>query len=174
MKFRPVEVELTKDEPPAYSVGHEVSYRGDPDNIWKINSLDQGVNCWWVRASQNSVTQCFPANVFHQIEQKKRKIETVVAKPIEKPKKPAIEKPKGPDPVAALLAEAENLDQCWEIAGLAGVDLDSMKSKHSHLSNGLQRMSIGNHLRKMWKEGQFDPSGIIWTHEGFKPSSTVA
>lgn len=81
MRSRFPEVPLTQDPPPEYTVGDRVVYRGREDNVWKINSIDQGVNCWWVRASQNSVTQCFPAAVFA-----KPVIEVHRAAPIEQPK----------------------------------------------------------------------------------------
>lgn len=81
MRIKSPEVPLTQDPPPEYTVGDDVAYRGKPDDIWKINAIDQGVNCWWVRASQNSTTQCFPAGVFS-----KRFIEVHRAAPIEQPR----------------------------------------------------------------------------------------
>jgi hypothetical protein len=61
------------------------------------------------------------------------------------------------DPVAMLLSEAADLAACWRIAELAGLNVAEVRSKIGHLSNGLQRMGIGNRLRKL--EG-FDPRRI--------------
>lgn len=165
-----LEFELTDDPEPDYKVGDRVVYRGDEENIWTVNHIERGMKCWWVRASQHSVSQRFPAGVFRSIEIPRKLETTKDKKPIEKHSvKPAVEisKPKAPDRVLDLLSEAENLEQCWQIVALAGVDTQILKQKIGHLSNGLQRMGIGNHLRKMQKEGQFDPTSIIWTQKGF-------
>jgi hypothetical protein len=165
-----VEVELTTDPPPSYNVGDRVMYRDDPDNVWTVLAINQGVSCWWARASQHSVNQSFPAGVFSLDPRKKAKapsplIERVPVKPIEQPKISVEKKP--PDRIADLLAEATDVDQCWTIAKMAGADVESLRTKIGHLSNGLQRMGLGNHLRKMWKSGQFDPTSIHWTSKGF-------
>jgi hypothetical protein len=149
-------MQLTTDEPPVYNVGDSVKYRGIEDNIWKILHIEQGSACWWVRASQNSTNQSFPAGVFEpivKIERPKAKpIETVRAKPVE------MSKPKPFDHIGHLLAETRDMEECYQIARIAGIDLERI----NHLSPALQKMNIGNKLRKMMKDGIFDPASIVW------------
>jgi hypothetical protein len=111
------------------------------------------------------VTQCFPAGSFVKVQ----KIETPTVKPVERPKIKVekTEKPKVPDEIARLMSEAEDIEHCWDIAKLAGLDVDDLKTKIGNLSNGLQRMNIGNILRRMWKSGEFDPIRVQWKKDKF-------
>lgn len=158
--------ETTTIPAPEYSVGDRVMYRGDPENIWTIGQIKLGGRCWWVWAEQNGTKQNFPAGVFTKTEVKKLKAPAPVAakaEPVAKrPRKESVG-----DSVAFLLVEAESIEQCWVIAGMAGLDIEETRAKIGHLSNGLQRMGIGNRLRKMHKDGQFDPGSIVWTPDGF-------
>lgn len=151
--------------PPEYEVGNTVSYRGDPENLWKILGLKVGTQCWWAYASQNGTKQNFPAGVFtrHDAAKKSKASAPNVPKTEPKPKK---KKDVG-DPVSQLLAEAEDIQGCWRIAEMAGLDMTELQTKISHLSNGLQRMGIGNRLRAKAKAGEFDAHSIVWTPEGF-------
>ena len=158
--------ETTTIPAPEYSVGDRVMYRGDPENIWTIGQIKLGERCWWVWAEQNGTKQNFPAGVFTKTEAKKLKAPAPVAAKAE----PVAKKPrKGSvgDGVASLLVEAESVEQCWVIAEMAGLDIEETRAKIGHLSNGLQRMGIGNRLRKRHKDGQFDPESIVWTPDGF-------
>ena len=144
---------------PDYEVGDMVAYDSNPDNIWKIIGLTRGVACWWAFAEQHGTKQNFPDGAFSKIVGKApRKTAPVVAKPA-----PAVKKRKDSvgDGVSALLSEADNIDACWRIAELAGLDIPGTREKIGHLSNGLQRMGIGNRLRKAFKAGEFDPLSII-------------
>ena len=150
---------------PDYAVGDRVMYRGDPENLWTIGSMKLGASCWWVWAEQNGTKQNFPAGVFTKTEAKKLKAPAPVAakaEPVAKKRKESVG-----DGVASLLAEAEDVAGCWRIAEMAGLDMDELRTKIGHLSNGLQRMGIGNRLRKRHKDGQFDPESIVWTPDGF-------
>jgi hypothetical protein len=51
------------------------------------------------------------------------------------------------DEVAALLKEADTLDDLWLIAKSNGIP-DGSRERCAHLNNGLQRMWIGNWIRK--------------------------
>lgn len=146
---------LTK---PDYNVGDTVAYESNPENLWRVLNLREGLSCWWAFAEQHGTKQNFPAGVFTKIEVKPRKVAVPVA-----PKPAPVKKRKDSvsDPVAALLAEAVNIDACWRIAEMAGLDIPETRAKIGHLSNGLQRMGIGNRLRKAWKEGTFDPLSIV-------------
>jgi len=157
--------EQTTIAPPDYAVGDRVMYRGDPENVWTIGQIKPGLKCWWVWAEQNGTKQNFPAGVFSKIEAaKKPKASAPIAVKAEsKPKR----KDSVGDGVASLLAEAESIEQCWVIARMAGLNIEETRAKIGHLSNGLQRMGIGNRLRKMHKDGQFDPESIVWTPDGF-------
>lgn len=156
--------EQTTIAPPDYAVGDRVMYRGDPENVWTIGQIKPGLKCWWVWAEQNGTKQNFPAGVFSKIEAaKKPKASAPIAVKAEsKPKR----KDSVGDGVASLLAEAQDIAACWRIAEMAGLDMEELRTKIGHLSNGLQRMGIGNRLRKMWKDGQFDPESIICLGQG--------
>lgn len=77
-----------------------------------------------------------------------------------KPQAPAPDKPlrqKAPakvvppkDDLAFKLAQAETLDELWELAIKMGLPAD-LRQRLAHLNPGLQRMNIGNRLRKMGK-----------------------
>lgn len=151
--------EVTRPEAPDFVVGDVVAYDGDPENTWRILNLREGVGCWWAFAEQHGTKQNFPAGVFSKIAGKAPKKVApapVVPKVVTKKRKDSVS-----DPVAALLSEADNIAACWRIAEMAGLDMVELRTKIGHLSNGLQRMGIGNRLRKSWKEGNFDPLSII-------------
>lgn len=152
--------------PPEYAVGDRVMYRGDPENVWTIGSMKPGPKCWWVWAEQHGTKQNFPAGVFTKIEAKKAKAPVQNAPKADQEQKKKRKVSVG-DPVASLLAEAADIQGCWKIAEMAGLDLEELRTKIGHLSNGLQRMGIGNRLRKRWKDGEFDPESIVWTPDGF-------
>lgn len=143
---------------PDYVIGDRIAYESNPEDLWRVLDLREGVSCWWVFAEQHGTKQNFPAGVFTKVEAKPRKVTTPAA-----PKPAPAKKRKNSvsDPVAALLAEAVDIEACWRIAELAGLDIPETRAKIGHLSNGLQRMGIGNRLRKSWKEGAFDPLSII-------------
>lgn len=151
--------------PPEYEVGDTVAYRGDPENLWKVTSLQAGTHNWWAYAEQNGTKQNFPAGVFTKVDaSKKRKAPApiaVKAEPVAKKRKDSVG-----DAVAGLMAEAQDITACWRIAEMAGLDIEETRTKIGHLSNGLQRMGIGNRLRKMWKDGNFDPESIICLGQG--------
>lgn len=154
---------LTADPAPEYTPGDSVMYRGDPENVWRVIHVEKGVNCWWTRATQNSVNQSFPAGVFTRIE--RPQVAKIERPPVAKVERPKADKPKTIDHIAALLAEARGLDDVIEIARLAGIDY----TKDENKSAGLQRMYIGNLLRSKMKRGEFDPEKIQWTGQGFAP-----
>lgn len=151
--------QATRPEAPDFVAGDVVAYDGGPENTWRILNLREGVACWWAFAEQHGTKQNFPAGVFSKIVgkvPKKAAPVPAVPKVVTKKRKDSVS-----DPVAALLAEAVNIEACWRIAEMAGLDIPETRAKIGHLSNGLQRMGIGNRLRKSWKEGTFDPLSII-------------
>lgn len=152
--------------PPEYAVGDRVMYRGDAENVWTITGMRQGESGhWWVYAEQHGTRQNFPAGVFTKVEAKKAKAPAQSA-PEAEPEQKKKRKVSVGDPVASLLAEAADIQGCWKIAEMAGLDLEELRTKIGHLSNGLQRMGIGNRLRKRWKDGEFDPESIVCTGTG--------
>lgn len=70
-------------------------------------------------------------------------------------------KEKARDPIADVLAEAKSVDEVWAIGRLAGLDQAELKAKIGHLSNGLQRMGIGNRIRTKWKHGELDAEKLM-------------
>lgn len=145
-----------------YGVGDQVLYMGDPDNTWKVTQLRPGRVTWWAYAERNGTKQNFPAGVFTKSPIKKS------APPPVTPKVEVAKKKGGKtvDGVAALLGEAIDIEACWRVAEMAGMDVESVKAKIGHLSNGLQRMGIGNRLRTMVKFGAFEPASIMCTGTG--------
>jgi hypothetical protein len=73
------------------------------------------------------------------------------------------------DAISTLLAEAETLEQLWEIAQAAGMDVAAVKVRIGHLNPGLQRMGIGNRLRSMQRHGKMNEVALRWTPKGLKP-----
>lgn len=155
-------MELTNAPPPGYAPGDLVIYLGDPTNVWTVIGLTRGVRHWWTRAMQDGTNQEFPAGVFTRIERPDRRR----AAPAPAPTTP--KKKKTSDHITWLLAEAPDLQQVWTVPKLAGLDTEALKQKLSHLSPGLQRMGIGNALRRAAQEGIFDPSSIVWTQKGYR------
>jgi hypothetical protein len=151
-------LELTSAPPPDYRPGDLVSYLHDPENLWTVLSLSPGVDRWWARAYRGSTNKTFPADVFTRVEA------APAAAPTPRPAKSrATRAPRRTDPVAWLLAEAQGLEQVWQIAALAGLDCAELRPRIAHLSPGLQSMNVANHLRKL------DRLPVItWTPEGFK------
>lgn len=149
---------------PEFGPGDTVVYRGDPENRWVVIGIRPATGSnvgFWVMAEQGGTRQNFPYAVFTRVDKKQRKApapNVVKTEPVAKkqPRKDSIG-----DPVAKLLAEATDIAACWRIAELAGLPIDETRGKIGHLSNGLQRMGLGNRLRKMWKDGQFDPESIV-------------
>jgi len=159
---------------PDFCVNDLVMYRGNPENVWKIEAIHYPINAGphavpWVWAVQdarpgkpNSGTQqWFPFGVFTKIDEPKHKgrvhrvpagtlveVTQVAAAPVDKPKR----EKKAPDAIAELMDEGD----CWVIAKAAGINVKEFKAKVGHLNPGLQRMNVGNRLRTMWKKGELD------------------
>jgi len=149
-----------------YEVGDNVIYQNNPENRWEVLSIEVGVNNVWIRAGkigtksggQYQVQKVFPYGVFTLESKKMPKVVTTIAMPEHKPRKPK----KILDDISQLLAEARDTDEMWDLAKMAGVDINKAKDRIGHLSNGLQRMGIGNRLRVLYKKGEFNPEDIIW------------
>lgn len=64
------------------------------------------------------------------------------------------------DDVARAL-RGKDLEQVYGVVAAAlGVDKDELKAKYSHLNTGMQRMNLGNRLRKAIRKETVDESGI--------------
>lgn len=151
----------TSDPLPDLQVGCMAAYCGDPDNKWKI----ENIRGQWAFATRDGAGQWFAKGVFVPVATKVKQIAKKLMAPAE-PKKPKKVHCIA-DPVARLLAEAESLEQLWDVAGLAGLDVPEVQAKIAHLNPGLQRMGIGNRIRALYKAGKFDPNKIVWTPDGF-------
>lgn len=143
-----------------YTIGDTVIYRGDASSLWLVLSIEDGIKHRWTRAQKigTGISKTFPYEVF-ELESKFTPKVTITIK--DKPKKEHKPKP-NLDDIGALMAEARSVDECWVIAKLAGLDVDEVKSKIGHLSNGLQKMGISNRLRKLVKDGKLEPTIITW------------
>jgi hypothetical protein len=115
---------------------------------------------WWACAAQNGTQQYFPAGVFTKYEStiSKSVVKKVIKIDMGIPKKKGAR-----DAVTELLAEAKDTEECWQIAKMAGLNMVELHAKVAHLSNGLQRMGIGNRLRAK----NFDAKSIIRDSKGF-------
>ena len=135
------------------------------DEKWVIESVS-GFWCSARRGAGDGVRQRFPCDVMVPIPPREKRHRGVVkadgATHIATHPKEAKETPKRPprrappkvgfDDVAARLAEADTLDECWALAGVLGVPNDKKtRASKAHLNNGLQRMWIGNQARKLRK-----------------------
>ena len=142
---------------PDYQVGDKVCYKDQPDNVWTVLEIRPFTNHVWVLAKQNGMQQSFPSVVFIKAgaNAKEKYIPTKDA--FEKPRKKADPN----DPITKLMRGCADIEACWVLAGRAGMDVAEAKSKIAHLSVPLQRMGITNRLRKMLKDGLFNPEDLL-------------
>jgi hypothetical protein len=143
-----------------HQVGDFVFHLGKADDVWRIDEFRSEKDHSYAFCSQNGSKQWLPTATLAKnpayVAPEAGQAPAVQVKTEKAPKKQHIG-----DSVAALLAEADNLDQCWVIAKIAGLDIEATKAKIGHLSNGLQRMGIGNRLRAMHKAGTINADDLL-------------
>lgn len=139
-------------------IGQIVFHLGDPDSAWMIMDWRSPTDKSWCWCEMNGSKQWFPTAAMAVVATPKYvDPATVPARVVEKKEKP--EKPVG-DIIAQLLASGTDP---WAVLEMAkcGIDVDETRKKIGHLSNGLQRMGIGNRLRVAWKQNKFNAEALL-------------
>lgn len=134
-----------------YKVGDTVQYRDEPDNKWVVTRIDDSDTTIYVHAEKKGHIKMFAAQVL-------RPIKAGNKKPNSRSSGKKIQNIN--DDVAKLLQEADDLEEMLQLAGIVGINVEDLKNKISHLSNGLKRMNIGNRIRRLVKVGLVDVEKI--------------
>lgn len=130
-----------------FKPGDLVRYKCDPDSTWVVERHDEGSDM--VRARINGCSQYLAAGNLFKIEQspkiKPQKITVQRSSTTKTPRKTSTS-----DDVAIILREAINFTSLMKIAKILNLNVKEIKPKVAHLNFGLQRMYIGNQLRKLY------------------------
>lgn len=170
-------------DPASLHVGQTVFHLGKPDDPWIIEKLGGGY-AWVAQGKGKDASRCqlpvgslavIPTPALVELTES---VKTggagspVSGAPLEKTTRPApapapARKERAPAPrdvgdaIAQLLTASPEVGP-WRILELSncGLDPKEVQAKIGHLSNGLQRMGIGNRLRIAWKAGHFNPEAL--------------
>lgn len=151
-------------------VGQKVKERTNPvdERPWTVKKFDGS----WVLCSRGDAdgvaTQWFHYDTLIDAKEYKPTFTPAMDTRPKPPKAPRA--PKAPqdigDRAATLLRECDTLDDMWAMAGREGLDVPAVKAKIGHLNPGLQRMGIGNRLRKMYKDASEAKADLKALKEG--------
>lgn len=144
MNAQPMPV-LRRSNTIVFTDGQRVRYRGE---FWYVFGVPHEgsvfVRVW--DGAKDGCIQHVPADAVED-----------APKPAPKQVKTKAAKPrvaKAPDEVVFLMREADSLDAMWALAERFIPYADELRGKVGHLNPGLQRMNIGNHIRKLWRAGE--------------------
>lgn len=154
--------------------GEPHMYDGDPENVWIVCGHDPDAKYAYCskggmdrQGNIKGKAKNIPAALLTPVEAvaKARRIKSSTPAPRREKKR----KDNIGDAMSDLLQEADTLDELWQIAEAAGMDVASVREKIGGLNPGLQRMGIGNRLRHMNRKGTMKPIYATRTSaEGFK------